>query len=789
MDKHTLRVLEFPKILQMIASYAYTEPGKALVLSLRPLLSEEEIQKRQSLIRELRIFLSQGESLGIEPFESMQGLFNMLRPDDATLEPLQLRKLLPLLYSALTIKQRIRETDLLNIKELSERLHSHKELIREIERAIAPDGSINDNASDELYYIRHSIRKLKDRIKRTLEGILNRRELRPHIQDFYITERNGRWVIPVKSDSKGHVKGVIHDISNTGETVFIEPREIQLLGDELESLRAEERLEEFRILKRLSQLIRSSLHEIESDYQIVTEFDMLQAAAVFSEVINATPAELNRSGYVRIVKGRHPLLWKTLKKQGRVDELVPLDFELGREFKGMVITGSNTGGKTVALKTVGVLTLMTLTGLHIPASSGTTIPLFKKVLADIGDEQSIEESLSTFSAHVARLSEIIKEASEDSLVIIDELGTGTDPDEGGALACAILRTLLQKGALVTVSTHLALLKAFAHTEELLINAAMEMVEVKEDGKTFYRPSYRLRIGQAGRSHALTIAERLGMPEEVINAAREFLTEGSDLIEGLISSLKDKESLLEEEIERARSLREELAILKQRLQQEVEQIKKRKQDTLREAYEEAREFLRKIKAQAYEHLEQLKRADRQRAKQQLKMLQKQAEKIEERLKVPEEGPEKPVKVGDEVLIKPLGLSGRLIELNEKTDRCKVLVKGREVETSKKELQPVEKDQEVEETSTNKTPEVSAEEPPARELNLIGWRVDPALSEVERFLNDASLGEAEEVRIIHGVGTGRLARAIRGYLKDHPLVQDFRAGRQSEGGEGVTIVRLR
>ncbi len=789
MDKHTLRVLEFPKILQMIASYAYTEPGKALVLSLRPLLSEEKIQKRQSLIRELRIFLSQGESLGIEPFESMQGLFNMLRPEDATLEPLQLRKLLPLLYSALTIKQRIRETDLLNIKELSERLHSHKELIREIERAIAPDGSINDNASDELYYIRHSIRKLKDRIKRTLEGILNRRELRPHIQDFYITERNGRWVIPVKSDSKGHVKGVIHDISNTGETVFIEPREIQLLGDELESLRAEERLEEFRILKRLSQLIRSSLHEIESDYQIVTEFDMLQAAAVFSEVINATPAELNQSGYVRIIKGRHPLLWKTLKKQCRVDELVPLDFELGREFKGMVITGSNTGGKTVALKTVGVLTLMTLTGLHIPASSGTTIPLFKKVLADIGDEQSIEESLSTFSAHVARLSEIIKEASEDSLVIIDELGTGTDPDEGGALACAILRTLLQKGALVTVSTHLALLKAFAHTEELLINAAMEMVEVKEDGKTFYRPSYRLRIGQAGRSHALTIAERLGMPEEVINAAREFLTEGSDLIEGLISSLKDKERLLEEEIEKARSLREELAVLKQRLQQEVEQIKKRKQDTLREAYKEAREFLRKIKAQAYEHLEQLKRADRQRAKQQLKMLQKQAEKIEERLKVPVAGPEKPVKVGDEVLIKPLGLSGKLIELNEKTGRCKVLVKGREVETSKKELQPVEKDQEVEETYTNKTPEVSAEEPPARELNLIGWRVDPALSEVERFLNDASLGEAEEVRIIHGVGTGRLARAIRGYLKDHPLVQDFRAGRQSEGGEGVTIVRLR
>ena len=786
MDKHTLRVLEFQKVLQMIADHATTEPGRLRVLGFEPLPTEHEILRRQRLISELRTLRAEGIPTGIEPFESMEGLFELLRPEDAVLDTLQLREFIPLLSSSLSLKRLSYEIKLEVLKGLLSSIHSHPSTLKEIERAIARDGGINDNASEELLYIRRSIRKLSDRIKKTLEDILNRRELKPHIQDFYITERNGRWVIPVKSDSKGHIKGVIHDISNTGETVFVEPREVQQLGDELESLRAEEKVEEFRILKRLSGMLRERLHEIESDYQIVVQVDSLQAVASFSDEISATMPEINRAGIIKIVKGRHPLLWKTLRKAHREDALVPLNFELGGKEKGMVITGSNTGGKTVTLKTVGVVVLMGLSGLSVPASSGTTIPMLKDVLADIGDEQSIEESLSTFSAHITRIREIIQRADRDTLIIIDELGTGTDPEEGGALACAILKRLIDRGALVIVSTHLGMLKAFAYEHPHLVNAAMQMRQIQRDGQIRYIPTYRLRVGEVGSSHALSIAENLGIPEEVINEARGLLSEGSDRIERMIASLREVQDRLNRELEEVQKRSSEIEELRYRLKKQQEELKTERAKVLDKAHEEAEELLRKIKTEAYRHLDELKKKERQRAKEHLRRLQEMHSMIKSTLHT-EEGFTEPPEPGTFVRISGINLTGKVTGFNEKTRRCRVLVRGREIETSLDELRQV-KEVKKENQQGTEVREKDENNVSIRQLNLIGYRVDPALSEVERFLNQAALSDLEEIRIIHGIGTGTLSRAIRDYLKEHPLVKEFRAGSKEEGGEGVTVVRL-
>ncbi len=773
----------------MISEHAVTPPGRDAVLRITPLEDEQEILRSQRLVSELRTILNSGFSTGIEHFERMEHLFERLRPEEAVLEPLQLREFIPLLSSSLSLKGLSYHAEEGPLKELIVRLKTHPEILKDIERSIAPDGSINDNASEELFNIRRSINRVSKRIKRALEDILNRPELKPHIQDFYITERNGRWVIPVKSDSKGHIRGVIHDISNTGETVFVEPTQVQHLGNELEALKAEEKLEEFRVLKALSARLREELEQIEEDYRITVEIDKFQAISLFSEKIGALPAELNHEGLIRITGGRHPLLWKTLKRLGQEDHLVPLEFFLGKDKRGMVITGSNAGGKTVTLKTVGVLTLMTLSGLPVPASSGTTIPVLKNVLADIGDEQSIEDNLSTFSAHVTRLREILELSGPDSLVIIDELGTGTDPTEGGALASAILKSLIGKGSLVVVSTHLSMLKALAFQEPLLINAAMEMKQTIEKGQVRYRPSYRLRIGEAGSSHALSIAERLGMPEAIIKEAGQYLQEGSGRLEQLINSLKKTQEQLNRELERVEGLKEELNRLKEELKEKQEELKRKRDNTMKRAYEEAETLLRKIKTEAYNHLEMIKRQKKERAKEHLKRLQKMHEEARRRLQTKsQEGFSTAPEPGTEVKIKNLNLSGKFLAFNKKTGRCRVLVRGREVETRLDELLPVK----VEGTEGFEPETVREKEEftlPTRELNLIGYRVDPALSELERFLNDASLSELQEVKVIHGIGTGILSRAIRDYLKEHPLVEGFRAGTREEGGEGVTVVRLR
>ncbi|MBI5740705.1 MAG: endonuclease MutS2 [Nitrospirae bacterium] len=794
MDAHTLRVLEFDKVLEMAAIFAVTAPGRLAVEKTGPLKRIEEARQQIGLVSECARLLSEGYAFGIEHFDDLSPLFKKVRPGDAVLEPFELRSFLPLFYSAFNLKILAENPSCPGLGAIVSRLAADTRTRKAIERAIDREGKIRDEASAELSHIRKSIKSCEVRIKGLLEEILGRKDLAPYLQDNYLAERNSRWVIPVKRDFKGRVPGVVHDISNTGETIYVEPYAIQNLGNDLESLRAEEKLEEYRILRGLSGLLRENLREIGEDYRIVAHVDALQSMAVFSRQMEMSPPEINEKGHMTIMGGRHPLLWKTLRKENREASLVPLDLEIGRGHSGMVMSGSNAGGKTVALKTIGVLTLMALSGMHIPAGSATVVPFLKNILADIGDEQSIEQNLSTFSAHITRISEIIKQGGESTLVLIDELGTGTDPEQGGALSCAILRKLKQQGALTLVSTHLGLLKAFAHSEPGMINAAMEMEEVSVNGISSYRPTYRLIMGEPGTSHAFEIAESLGLDADVVREARAMVGDEGGRIESLITDLRYKTAELESSLKEAEGLKQESERLRLKLKEEITVLKSKEKETLAKALREAEDIVRKTKREARELIEKIKQSEPSKVGEVAKEIDKKLADIAAARK--EYAPEKrqalkEVREGQRVFVGTIGKHGVVRAINEKTRRCRVAVEGKEIEVAAGDLSEPSEDHTGMQAGHAKGPAPAAEPVDIdvqRELIVIGQRVDPALSLIERYLNDASLAGIRQVRIIHGIGTGILAAAIREYLRDHPLVDSFRKGNEEEGGPAVTVVML-
>jgi DNA mismatch repair protein MutS2 len=793
MDKHTLDILEFPKILEMASAFSITFPGREAVRNTRPLNDPVDISRKTDLVSECRTLLSEGVPSGIEHFEDLVPLFERIRPADAVLEPFELKSFLPLFYSAFNLKSFENNPACTGLSDIVSGINTHPDLKSTIEVSIDSDDRVSDRASPELATIRRGIRTCENRIKKVLDGILKHKHMAPHLQDFFIAERNNRLVIPVKVDSKGSIPGILHDISNTGETVYIEPYSTQKLGNDLESLRAEEKVEEYRILRDISSLLRESRGEIESDYYVVAVVDDLWSVARFSEQMEMSPSEINSEGIMRINRGRHPLLWKTLRREKRENELMPLDIEIGGEHSSMVITGSNAGGKTVALKTIGAINLMALSGMHVPADSGTTVPLIRNIFADIGDEQSIEHNLSTFSAHITRISEIVRQSDSYTLVIIDELGTGTDPEQGGALSCAILKKLKQNGALTMVSTHLGVLKAFAHSEEGMVNSSMEMKEVVTNGVSTFKPTYKLVVGEPGTSHAFETAESLGLHKEIIDEARATLKGEGARIESLIRDLKHQKSALETNLRDAEELKRKAKQTELRLKEELEDLRMQKQALLSKALAESEEIIKKTKNEAHEMIRGLKKAKASETGKIIKELDNRHKEIKEEMKA--HAPEKTralkeVTSGQRVYISVLGTHGTVSSVNKKIKKYKVVADGKEIMVPFGGLsEPVDgggqavKDKQ---TYTVDTGHIDMDVP--NELNVIGKRVDPALSMIERYLNDASMSGLDQVRIIHGIGTGKLSSAIRDFLKDHPLVRDSRTGNEDEGGEAVTIAQL-
>ena len=784
--ENSLTLLEFPKLLSAVASSSHSEASMDAVLAIRPLGSKDEIGKRLGQVEEIRVLSREGNHLRISPFPGISHLLIQVRPDGAVLEPLDLAGFLPIFTIAIETSLQMRDRrDLPLLRELTGSLTGFPHILATLERSIDSEGNILDSASPVLAELRGRVRRLESRIRKKLEEMMREEVLSVFLQDSYVTERSGRWVIPVRMDSKGQVHGVVHDVSRSGETAFIEPLAIIPLSNELENLIAEQKAEEIRILRNISSMIRAAADEVESEYRTIVYLDMLYCIAVFSDRLGMQRPQIDDPGSIRIVNARHPLLMLTFEKKGSVQGVVPLDVKLGSDEPVMVITGSNAGGKTVAIKTIGMLLIMALSGMPVPADTSSSFPPVKNLLIDIGDEQSIEESLSTFSAHMTNISEILKEADHESLVLIDELGTGTDPEEGAALSCAVLMELRKRRALLFATTHLTDIKGFVHRAEGMVNASMEF-----DRDTL-TPLYRLKMGEPGQSHAIEIAQRFGMPGGIIDVAKGLLggikAEFDNLIADLHEKISQYEHALGELSRRQSEIEEKDRLLNLRL---VEAEVKRK-EMLARAYEEASMIAGETRRQMHAFLEEFKKSEREKRRELMRQVDEKLGEITKKSREYAGGEDgilslHEIRKGDVVFVRSLGRDASVIDLDEKHNRVRVRAGNLEIgvffsDIGSKQGRPVLMKAG---TSGNE----KSEEPIIRRINLVGMRVDEALSRLEPFLNKVSLAELPEVTVIHGYGTGALARAVRAHLDGHPLVKAFRKGDPHEGGGGVTVVTL-
>ena len=767
-----IKELEFDKVLNIVSRYCHSAVSCEKTLEIAPLPGIEEVGMRSKEVSDIRRLSAEGTPLNFYEFSDISPLIERARPEDSVLEPIELSSFRPVFEMTGDFSLISERTDIPHLAEIASGLTGFPEIMSSIKKSVDSEGNVLDTASRELMNIRARKRSLEARIRKRLDEMVKEKGIALFVQDEFVTQRSGRWVIPVRMDSKGQVPGVVHDVSRSGDTAFIEPVEIIGHSNEIEGLAADEKAEIIRILKSLTSRIRESDREIARQFGLLVYLDVLSSIALFSDRLMMSAPEVGGSGTLQLRGARHPLL--ALIK-GR--ETVPLDLSLSPDEPVMVITGPNAGGKTIAVKTAGLLLLMALSGMHVPADSSSVFPFISRVLVDIGDEQSIESSMSTFSAHIANISRILGTAGDSSLVIMDELGTGTDPSEGAAIACAVLGELKRKRSLVLATTHLVDIVGFVHKTEGMTNASMEF-----DMETL-APLYRLRTGEPGQSHALDIARRFGLPDEVIALARERLGGMKEELRELINELKEKRTLYEEaaasQKEKERTLLEREALIKKKLRE----LEADRESVMRKAYEEASEIVLKTKREVSAAIEEEKKT-KKALKRLTEAQAKIQDKMEETLKIKEELALKAeeIKIGDLVFVRSLGRDARVIGIDERLGRVRVEAQGISLEAPVASIGPASGKERV------KKGEVTSERKDgvaAFTLNIIGLRVDEALPLIEKFLNDASMAGLERVEIIHGIGTGALKRAVREYLDGHPLVGQARKGAR----DGVTEAALK
>lgn len=779
--KETIRTLEFDRILREIARYCHSGISREAVLAILPLENQAVIARRFGMVEEIRRLTSQGVPLRIASFEDVTPILEKLRPVGAVLTPLELVAFIPLLRSLAVIATQLSyRNDVPLLREMAGGVTGFPDILDPLERSLDTEGNILDTASRLLYDLRSRKRALTTRIRKRLEEIVRERDIAVFLQDDFVTQRGGRWVIPVRMDSKGQVPGVVHDVSNSGETAFMEPLEIIGLANELENLTAEEKVEEIRILREICGWIREDSDEIEQQQGVLVHLDLLNSIACCADSLDARVPRVGDGSLLQLVQARHPILLLLERERGAV-RTVPLDLSLGGDEPVMVITGPNAGGKTIALKTAGLLLLMALSGIPVPAGETSSFPLLESLLVDIGDEQSIESSLSTFSAHVANISSILVRSGERSLVLLDELGTGTEPVQGAALACSVLQDLQEKGALVIATTHLTDIVGFVHRRDGMVNASMEF-----DRETF-TPLYRLKRGEPGQSHALEIARKYGLPGSVIERAQGMIGRMESEFHALLDDLKAQRKRYDETLadldrrERAVDAQEKL------LESRRADWGREHRESLEKAYREAKDVVAGVKREMNAILEEAKKDRSRVSMKKLVAVEGQVERklrefdTEAALTIDQ------VREGETVFVRTIGFDAVVRAVDAKSGRIRLLAAGKELEVS---INDVARRRGAAPRATKKPrrKEAEREETPL-ELHLIGLRVDDALKKLEPFLNHASLDGITEVRIVHGKGTGALMRGVREYLDGHPLVDSFRAGEPFEGGGGVTVVRVK
>jgi DNA mismatch repair protein MutS2 len=796
MNEKALRILEYHKIINLLTDKATSAPGKELCRVLKPMTDLEKIEEAQRQTADAFSRLVKGDCANFSGNTDISYSIKALEIGSA-LSAAELLKIAASLACAARAKAFSRTERDDEIEDSLQRFFANLEpltpLQNEINRCILSEEEIADDASAALKHIRRSISLTNDKIHSQLTNMVNG-SYRTYLQDAVITMRNNRYCIPVKSEHKGNVPGMIHDQSATGSTLFIEPAVIVNLNNQLKELAMQEQDEIERILAELSANASDFTEELANNYRLLTILDFIFARAALAIDMNASRPLFNNKRYIDIRKGRHPLLNKKT--------VVPIDVHLGADFDLLIVTGPNTGGKTVSLKTVGLFTLMGQSGLHIPALDRSELGVFTEVYADIGDEQSIEQNLSTFSAHMTNTISILDNADEHSLCIFDELGAGTDPTEGAALAIAILKHLHDRGIRTMATTHYSELKVFALTTPYVENACCEF-----DVETL-RPTYRLLIGIAGKSNAFAISSKLGLSDEIIASAKEHISEEEESFEDLLANLEDSRRTIEKERSEIQSYKTEIASLKQRLEQKQERLDTQKDKILREANEEARKILQDAKDVADETIRNFQKANSQTS---IKDLEKARTKIRDKvseknnkLSITDAKPThkllKPsqLKLGDFVKVVTMGLKGTVSTLPDaKGDlfvqcgiiRSKVnikdLVLAQEetmsgIASYKKRYGGMNSGSGSNRISMSKAATLSPE------INLLGKTVDEAIAELDKYLDDAYLSHAPSVRIVHGKGTGALRQAVSQHLKRVSYVKSFHLGEYGEGDAGVTIV---
>jgi len=791
MNEKTLRVLEFDKIIEKLLSRAATSLGKDKVRELKPEIQSEKIR---DMLKETDDGVTYILRKGSPPLGAIHDIRASLKRVElgASLGPGELLKVADVLRACRNLKGYagdIIEKDNNNcVSALISALETNKRIEDKINIAIISEEEISDAASTTLGNIRRQIREKQNSIRDKLNDIVRNSRYQKFMQESIVTMRGDRYVIPVKQEYRNEIQGLVHDSSASGATIFIEPLSVVEANNAIKQLMIKEQLEIERILQELTGEVATIIEPLKANTSMLAELDFIFAKAKLSADFRCVSPKINNEGNIIIKMGRHPLIDQKA--------VVPIDFWIGKEFKTLVVTGPNTGGKTVTLKTVGLFTLMAQAGLHIPANEGSEISVFKKVFADIGDEQSIEQSLSTFSSHMKNIVGILNEADDESLALFDELGAGTDPTEGAALAISILDHLRNIGAVTVSTTHYSELKVYAITTDGVENACCEF-----DVETL-RPTYNLLIGVPGKSNAFAISKRLGLSDDIIEMAKERLSAEEIKFEDMLMNIEKNRSQAEKDKMQAEALKLEVEKLRNDLANQVKKLNDQKEKVLREAKEEARKIYVQAKRDAEDILDQMRKLERERetaernkAVEEMRLkLKRNVDKLDEALTesiLPKNGYVKPpqnLKPGDSVVIVNLNQKGTIITPPDKDGQAVVqagvmkinvhVTNLRFVDEQKNEIKKIKSGR----IGIAKTRNLSSE------IDLRGMNLDEAVEAVDKYLDDASIAGLKEVTLIHGKGTGVLRNGIHQFLKINSHVASYRLGKYGEGETGVTVVEV-
>lgn len=782
MDNRGLRAVEFPKIIDKLEKKAATLLGKEIARDLVPVNDFEQVQYYQQETREAMEVNRLKGGLPLGGIRDIRSYVKRVKIGGDLIAE-QLMEIATTIYAGRRLKGFIlkinEDIDLPILSSHAEQIEELKHVEDSINSCINEFGEIMDSASSNLRTIRQQIRTLEGRVKEKLEHILRNNNYQKMLQEAIVTIRNGRYVIPVKQEYRSVFGGMVHDQSASGATLFVEPEAVVQANNSLKEQLIKEEKEIERILKQLSDEVRVEADSLDTNIEHLGRVDFIQAKSDLAQDMKAIQPRLNNDGYINLKKARHPLI--------PVKDVVPINISMGKEYHSIVITGPNTGGKTVTLKTIGLLSLMTMAGLHIPAEEESEMSVFSSVFADIGDEQSIEQSLSTFSGHLTNIIKILKNMDDRSMILLDELGAGTDPTEGAALAIAILEKIRSRNAKVVATTHYSELKAYAYNREYVVNASVEF-----DVETL-RPTYRLLVGVPGRSNAFAIAKRLGLSEDIIDLAKNQISEDNLQVESMIESLEVNQRTAEKERLEAESLRREAKELNEELEKKLASFEMEKDRLAENARKEAETIVKNAKRESEEIIAELRKLAQEEQvgikEHKLIEMKKQLERAvpeAKKSKTKKTDKNQRIEIGDEVKVLSLDKKGIVLEKIDKNEYL-LQIGIMKMKVDKTDIQVIEQkknpEHKVNITGVKRSSNVRSE------LDVRGSNVEDAIMQIDHYLDEAFMEGYGQVSIIHGKGTGALRSGLQDFLRKHPHVKNTRIGAFGEGGSGVTIVELK